>query len=149
MKTKSMLIWKIRLAFGSAILTLLVVGAVSYRGMVVSSESDQWVRHTHEVLEKLQDLRAAMQSIESSYKRFALTAEESYLRPYHASIVSIEQDQAIIRNLTVDNPVQQRQTPTLEKLAAQKVQFAERVISLRRTKGLEAAANGIQSGPGQ
>jgi CHASE3 domain len=81
---------KVQLAFGSAILTLLVVGAVSYRGMVVSRESDRWVRHTHEVIENLQDLLLAMEGIESSYRGFALTGKESYLESYHASILSAE-----------------------------------------------------------
>src|ERR1700729_220008 len=45
-----------QLAFGSAILTLLVVGMIFYRGMVVSGESAQWVSHTHQVLESVQDL---------------------------------------------------------------------------------------------
>jgi hypothetical protein len=35
MTTKSLLSRKVQLAFGSAILTLLVVGAISYRGMAV------------------------------------------------------------------------------------------------------------------
>ena len=35
------------------------VGAVSYRTIVLSSESDRWVRHTHEVLETLQSLLSA------------------------------------------------------------------------------------------
>ena len=39
MTTKSVLSRKVQLAFGSAILTLLVVGAISCRGMVMSSES--------------------------------------------------------------------------------------------------------------
>ncbi|HVS90113.1 MAG TPA: PAS domain S-box protein [Candidatus Acidoferrum sp.] len=149
MKPKSLLSRKVQLAFGSAILTLLVVGAVSYRGMVVSSESDRWVRHTHEVLEKLLDLLSAMQSIDSSYRGFVLTGKESYLESYRASILSAEQDEATVRNLTVDNPIQQRQLPALERLAVQKIQYAETVISLRRTKGLEAAVDAIRSGPGQ
>ncbi len=59
-----------QLAFGSAILVLLIVGAISYRAMVVSSESDRWVRHTHEVLESLQSLLSAMESLESNARGF-------------------------------------------------------------------------------
>jgi PAS domain S-box-containing protein len=149
MKTKSPLNWKVQLAFGSAFLTLLVVGAISYRGMVGSSESDRWVRHTHEVLENLQDLLSAAQGIESSYRGFALTGENRFLEPYHASLLRVAQDEATVRNLTVDNPTQQRQIPALEGLAAQKIQFGDSVISLRRTMGLEAAAEVIRSGAGQ
>ena len=125
------------------------MGAISYRGMVVSSESDRWVRHTHEASENIHDLRFAMESIESSYRGFALTGKESYLESYRASILSAEQHEATVRNLTADNPEQQRQLPALERLAAQKIQFAEMVIGLRRAKGLEAAADAIRSGPGQ
>jgi hypothetical protein len=50
------LIRKVQLAFGSAVLTLLIVGGVSDRAIAVSSESDRWVRHTHEVLETLPEL---------------------------------------------------------------------------------------------
>src|ERR1700680_1078629 len=98
MKNKSLLTRKVHLSFGFATLTLLVVGAISYRGVVVSRESDRWVRHTHEVLENLQDLVFAMESIESSYRGFALTGKESYLESYGAGKVSTEQDKAIIRN---------------------------------------------------
>jgi len=149
MKTKSLLNRRLQLALGAAILASLVVGAISYRSMVASTESDRWVRHTHEVLEKLQNLLAAMQSIESSYRGFALTGEKSYLESYRASLLSAEQGQASVRNLTVDNPKQELLLPTLERLAAQKIQFAETVISLRQTTGIEAAADVVRSGTGQ
>jgi len=149
MKTKSLLNRKVQFAFGSAILTLLVAGAISYRGMVVSTESEQWVRHTHEVLENLQDLLLAAQSFESSYRGFALTGEESYLESYRAGILSAEQHEATVRSLTVDNPEQQRQIPALESLTVQKIRFAETVISLRRTEDLAAAAEAVRSGQGE
>jgi len=121
-------------------LASLVVGAISYRSMVASTESSQWVRHTHEVLEKLQNLLTAIRSIESSYRGFALTGEESYLESYRASILSAEQDEATVRTLTADNPKQVILVQTLERLAAQKIQFGEWVIGLRQTMGLAAAA---------
>ena len=149
MTTTSRLNRKVQLAFGSAIVTLLVVGAISYRGMAVSSESDRWVRHTHEVLENLQDLSSTMESIESSSRGFILTGKEPSLESYRASILSAEQDEATVRSLTADNPVQRRQLPALEALVAQKIQFAEMVMNLRRAKGLEAAADAIRSGADQ
>jgi PAS domain S-box-containing protein len=149
MKTKSLLNRGVHLALGAAILASFVVGAISYRSMAASTESDRWVRHTHEVLEKLQNLLAAMQSIESSYRGFALTGKESYLDSYRASIASAQQGEAAVRNLTGDNPKQEILVPTLERMTAQKIQFGERVISLRQTTGLEAAADAVRSGPGE
>ena len=123
-----------------------VVAAISYRSMIASTESDRWVRHTHEVLEKLQNLLSAMESIESSYRGFVLTGKESYLESYGASILGVEQGEATVRNLTADNPKQVILIPTLEGLAAQKIQFGERVIGLRQTTGMEAAADAVRSG---
>ncbi len=123
-----------------------VVGAISYRSMVAVTESDQWVRHTHEVLERLQDLLSEMRGIESSYRGFALTGKESHLESYRANVLSAEQDESTIRVLTADNPKQRIQIPNLDRLVAEQVQFGERVISLRQTKGLEAAADVVRGG---
>jgi PAS domain S-box-containing protein len=146
---KSLLNWNIGLAFGAAILALLVVGAISYRTMVVSRDSDRWVRHTHAVLENLQDLLIAGESIESSYRGFVLTGEQAHFASYRANMLSLERHETAVRNLTVDNPAQQRRISDVERLAAQEIQFVERVVALRRGQGFEAAADAIRTGPDQ
>jgi PAS domain S-box-containing protein len=140
---------KVQLAFGSAIVILLVVGAISYRSIFLSSESDQWVRHTHEVLENLQNLVTDMERIESSDRGFALTGEVVYLESYRASVLRAGQDAAAVRTLTKDNPRQQLQLPALEELMAQKIRLGGVAILLRQTKGMEAAAEALGSGRGQ
>jgi diguanylate cyclase (GGDEF)-like protein/PAS domain S-box-containing protein len=146
MRPKPGLNHKTRLAFASAMLTLLVVGAIFYREMVVSRDSARWVSHTHEVLESIHDLLFAVESIGSNSRGFALTGKESYLESYRTGVLKIAQDQAAIRHLTLDNPEQQRQIPLLESLTAQEIQRAETVIRPGRAQGLAAAAT--QDGPG-
>jgi PAS domain S-box-containing protein len=141
--------FKIKLAFGSAVAILLVVGAVSYRSIGVSKDRDNWVQHTHEILSNLQELRFAMQAINGTASGFALTGNESDIEPYHAAVSSLEQHQAAIRTLTVDNPEQQRQLPALEILEAKRIQRAETIIGLRRTKGLAVVAEDARTGPSQ
>jgi PAS domain S-box-containing protein len=149
MKSKSQLNRKVQLAFGSALLTLLVAGAISYHSIVVSSESDRWVRHSHEVLASLQDVLLAMRSVEASSRGFVLTGQEAYFESCRASILRLGQEQAMVRDLTADNPAQRSRLLTLARLAAEKVQLSEKVIGLRRSQGLEAAADAIRSAPGQ
>src|ERR1700733_14538913 len=147
MKTKSFSNRTVQVAFGSAIAILLVVGAVSYRSIVVSRDRDKWVQHTNEVLTNLQDLRFDMQTINATVRGFGLTGDESFIEPYHAAVANMEQHQAIIRNLTVDNPVQQSQLPALEKWEDARIQRAETIIKVRRTQGLEAVAENVRTGP--
>jgi len=138
---------RVQLAFGSAILTFVVLGAISYRAVSLSGESDGWVRHTHETLEALQGLLLAMEDIEASYRGFALTGKGSYLQSYAANVANARLDQVAIGNLTQDNPRQQVQLPALRSLITEKIQFGETIIALRRTEGLEATTETIKKTP--
>jgi PAS domain S-box-containing protein len=141
MTTKSVLNRRVQFAFACAVLTLMAVGAISYHGMIVSANSDRWVRHTDDVLENLQRLLSTIRNVESSYRGFVLTGKEPYANSYHVSVANVQLDIATIRDLTVDNPVQQNQIPVLERIAAQNSEYADAIVSLRRTKGLQAAAD--------
>ena len=149
MKTAYVSKRKERLAFGAAILALIAVGAISYRGMVVSGESDRWVRHTHEVMENLQDVLSATENLESSCRGFVLSGDHKYVESFHSDISLAKHSETNIRFLTEDNPVQQRQLPTLDGMLDEEVAFSELVMSLRGTKGMEAAADAIADGQGQ
>jgi PAS domain S-box-containing protein len=149
MKTKLMANWKVQLAFAAAFVTLFVVGALSYRTIVVSGESDRWVEHTQEVLENLKSLQFEMGSVSASVRGFALTGKDDYLEPFRASKLNIQQHLAAIRTLTADRPEQQRRLPGLERLATERMARGDMVVALRRDQGLEAAAHDIQNGPSQ
>ncbi len=149
MKKKSLLSGKVQFAFGTAILALLVVGAISYRAIVVSSDSNLWVRHTHEVIENLEDLRAAMQMVESSARGYLLTGNESFLESYHAGVSKTQEDEALARRQTVDNDGQQRRLSALELLTAQNFTLAEKTLNLRRTVGSQSANSAILVGSGK
>ncbi len=144
---KSFLNGKVRLAFGFAMLTLLLMGSFSYRWMVISDEGSGWVRHTHAAIESIQDLSVAMESVESSSRGFVLTGKEADLDTYRASILRAGQDQATIRLLTADNQAQQLHFPTLESLSAERIQQADTTIGLRRNKGLAVAVAALGTGP--
>jgi PAS domain S-box-containing protein len=147
MSTSSLSNRTVQLAFGSAIAILLVMGALSYRSIVASDESDGWVRHTHEVLDNLQNLTAGMAEVSSSIRRFVITGEDSDLAPYRAARSEVERLASVLRDATLDNPEQQRRLPILEKLAAERMQRAELIIGLRRNQGIDAAMKSVREGP--
>jgi CHASE3 domain sensor protein len=126
---------KVRLAFGAVIVTLLLAGAMSYRAIAVSGESDHWVRHTHVVLQDLQNLLVAMDHIQTSSHAFALTGAESSLATYGASKSRVGQEEAALAYLTADNPTQQRVLPALKRIAAENIRWADTGIALRRANG--------------
>jgi PAS domain S-box-containing protein len=138
----------VQLAFGAAIAILLIVAGFAYRSIVISAENGLWVQHTHEVLENLQEMQFALETVSSSIRGYVLTAEETYLDPYRAARVSLERHMAAVGELTSDNPVQRENMLVLERLAAGRMARAEEIINLRRSQGLSAASEAISAGPG-
>jgi diguanylate cyclase (GGDEF)-like protein/PAS domain S-box-containing protein len=129
---KAALKQKVRLAFGAVILTLLLAGAMSYRAIAVSSESDLWVRHTHVILQSLQNLLVAMDNIQADSRAFVESGSESELAAYQASKSRIEEEESALHNLTADNSRQQQLIPELRKIDAENIQWADAGIALRR-----------------
>jgi signal transduction histidine kinase len=141
--------WKLQIAFGSAFLLLAFVGSFCYRSIIQSNESARWVTHTRDVLKSIELLRYSMEAITSNIRGFLITGEDSYLATYRANLADVQKQRTEIRNLTADNPEQQRKLPALESLTAHRIERAEVLISLQRTAGFEAAAESIRSGPGK
>ena len=75
MNTKSVSDHKVQLPLGGAGLALIVVGAISYRGIVVSSESDRCVQHTHKVLVERHGGIVSVESQPRQGSTFRLTLE--------------------------------------------------------------------------
>jgi PAS domain S-box-containing protein len=140
---------KLKLALGSALVTVVAFGAISYRWVVASTESSRWVEHSHKVIESINELVFTMERIESSSRGFVLTGNEGYLQSYNVLASTIKHDQSAIRLLTMDNAEQQRRLPALESLSGEQIRRAEAAIDLRRTQGLSAAATFISQSPGE
>jgi PAS domain S-box-containing protein len=147
MKALSISNWRVQFAFGVTILALLIVGAISYRELTSSIESNRWSRHTHEVLESIHDLSLDWASISSDSRGFVLTGENSYFESYRAEAVKAQEDAEVIRRLTVDNPKQQARISILKPQITDRIEQVEQITSLRRTQGLTAAVAEMQRIP--
>ncbi|WP_088360743.1 PAS domain S-box protein [Rhodomicrobium vannielii] len=137
----------VQIAFGLAIAVLLAVGAFSYRSIVASSQSNQWVRHSHEVLRSLQDLSSSMEGMSSGVRRFILTGEETDLSQYNAAKQRMAELGPVVAKELSDNPVQANRLAILAKLAAERTERADSLIALRRERGLEPAVEAAKGDP--
>src|ERR1700753_3668290 len=146
--TSSPLNRRVRLAFGAAVLIFMIVGLVSFRSMVLSTRSERWVSHTHEVIANLDDLLTAMSTVESSGRGYILTGKDSYLDTFRQYKLREQQDEAKIAILTADNPVQQARLPELASIASRRIKRSELVIGICQSQGMEAAAEAIRGGEG-
>ena len=155
MKTKSLFGRKVQLAFGSAILVPELQpwarSPIAPRSSLAKA-TNGCATPSFEVLEDLQNLphRDAKRRIELP-RICPNGAKDSSSSSLTASAsMRSRQEEAAIRNLTADNPrTAASPSGSLKRFAIKRFNTARTVIALRQTKGLESAADAIQSGPDQ
>ena len=140
---------KIIAGFGTALAMLILVGVLSYRSMVRSEEDRLWVTHTHLVLERLDAVLTNMLDMETGARGYVLTGEGSYLDPYNDAIDRVRQNVKDVRELTVDNPVQQRAVARLESMVSDGLAAVRHPIEIRTQEGLAAGAESVLTGSGK
>jgi CHASE3 domain sensor protein len=133
-----------QLGFGTVVAVLLVVGAIAYRSLIVSSESAHRAQHTNEVIEHLAKLRLAMENIESGYREFALSGDDLFLQLARANKSHVAQELGALRALTADNPTQQRRLVIITDLEERIVQRGDVIVRLRQPVGTESAVDLIR-----
>jgi methyl-accepting chemotaxis protein len=140
---------KIGSGFGSAVLALIIVGAVSYDSTIKLIDSAEWVRHTHEVINGLDEVLSGMKDAETGQRGYVITGEARYLEPYEGARAVVDQKLKSLRELTADNRVHQQRLTAIEPLVNSKFAELQETIDLRRTKGFEAAEQVVASDKGK
>src|ERR1035437_9879709 len=70
-------------SFVLALLVLLVAGLGAYRQGRTNVASEQWVPYTYEVLGEHNPILSLMQDVETGYRGYVISDEDSYLEPFN------------------------------------------------------------------
>src|ERR1017187_4020777 len=140
---------KARGGFRFLLTCLVVIATVSYISVVRMNRDDAWVAHTHQEISALRMLLATVTDGEAGQRGYIITGQESYLEPYHFAIAHTTDGLRQVRNLSADNPLQQRRLNALEPLITQRMAEFDKGIELRRKQGLEAAEQHLLTGKGK
>lgn len=138
----------IAVGFGLAFTLLFAVGVVQHGTTGQLVEAGQRVAHTDVVLAAIQTVLADVKGAESWLRGYAATGDDKFLAPCRAAINETPNHLRQLRQLTLDNPRQQRWLDTLEPLVARRFNHMERVIELRKNRGLPAASDFMLQGEG-
>jgi signal transduction histidine kinase/CHASE3 domain sensor protein/ActR/RegA family two-component response regulator len=130
---------KIQVGFALALACLVLIGWVSYLSVHRLAEDEAWVRHTDEVIGRLQSLLATVTEAETAVRGYVITGDESHLVPYRQSLQALNVNYQSLRRLTADNIQQQRRLGELQPLLTQRTAEFRTLIDLRRMDGFEAS----------
>ena len=131
-----------------AAVLLLVCGLTWDRLAAVQTE-DGWVRHTYVVLASIKDLEISLRDAESGQRGYVMTGDGRYLQPYTQAVGRIGAEQEDLRQLTLDNPVQQSRLRALAAPLQQRLDFMATVRRVRDASGFDAALALIRTGLGR
>src|SRR5580693_2078677 len=107
---------RLLVGFGVGLLAFLSLSLVSWKSAGQLAEATDWVRHTYEVLAKLQKVNSDVISVQTAVRGFVITGQDDYLAPYRDALREQQDDVRTLGQLTADNPRQQRRLITLEDL---------------------------------
>ena len=140
---------RILAGYGVVLVVVGAVGIVAYRATTDLIGSASLVAHSHKVKETLADLLSTLKDAETGQRGFVLTGQERYLEPYTNATREVDRKIQDLRDLTVDQPAQQRQVDKLQPLIVGKLAELAETISLRSSKGQSAALEVVLSDKGK
>lgn len=130
---------KILIGFGLALVFLVVIGIASYRSTTRLIEIAGWVTHTHKILEELATVLPRLADAESGGRGYVIAGQERYLEPYTGAAQAVNERLRQLKDLTADNPAQQRRLDSLASLIESKFNILKETIAARREKGFGPA----------
>jgi CHASE3 domain sensor protein len=140
---------KIALGFALSFVLLAAIGGLAYRSVDSLAKTSYAVTHSHAVLEHLAGILTQLTNAETGQRGFVITGNEAYLEPYREGTVAAPKLVEELRELTLDNPSQQRRIADAERLIEGKFAELRRTIDLRRTVGFEATQKVVASNEGK
>ena len=136
---------KIVTAFLVGFLAVALVGAATYYNAHSLLDRNDLVVHTYRALSAIDDVLGYADEIQSGARGYLLTDKNDYLEPYHHGIIAVNGSIKSLRELTADNPVQQRNIDHLEASINKSIAGTERELSAKQSPaaGIISATIGI------
>jgi methyl-accepting chemotaxis protein len=140
---------KLAVGFSVSLVLLVAIGVVAYRALDVLTKTSSSVTHTHTVIEHVGRVLSLLKDAETGQRGYVITGDEAFLEPYHASADEVGKVVKDLRELTLDNPNQQKRLDDAEPLVAAKLGELRRSIDVRKTAGFEGAEKIVAGGEGK
>jgi len=121
-----------QLAFGSAVVLLLLSGLAAYDAVVRLRAAQEWVSHTRDVQSGLADLNSLSTRAGRARTRYVDSGDDNFLQEYQSAAAEIPTRLKQLRRLTADNPEQQGNWTHLESITNLRFSLLDRSVQLKR-----------------
>ncbi|ASZ12537.1 response regulator [Chitinophaga pendula] len=112
---KLSLVNRLYLGFALVISLILVGGYLTWQTFNTQTEEAGWVQHTYRVLNNSERVQRLLFDMEASRRGFRSTFNKRFLEPYETALPKVAPAINDLRTMVSDNPVQFRNTDSLER----------------------------------
>ena len=139
---------RILIGFTTCALIILGVAIFSFNNTQKFVASNEWVDHTNQVLFELEETRVFNIQAETSARGFVITGNPDYIGSFTEAHTKIMEHLTNVKELTIDNPIQQRNIEKLEQQINDRIDNLNKCIAFRKID-FEKARELVASGEGQ
>lgn len=118
------------IGFGLSLIILLASSTASYLSIQNLLGSMTRVTTTQHVLEDLEKVISSLKDAETGQRGYLLTKDEEFLEDYHGATETVLVLIASIKNLSTENPEQQKNIAKLEKVTSKRLKLLDEVLAL-------------------
>jgi CHASE3 domain sensor protein len=122
-----------QLAFASAVILLFLSGVATYLTIVRVLQSEKWVVHSHEVQAALGNVDSAVVGVGRACSGYVITGGADFFNSFEVALPKVSRALQNVRDLTIDNPEQQKLCTRLEELTARRVALFRESVELKMT----------------
>jgi signal transduction histidine kinase/DNA-binding response OmpR family regulator/CHASE3 domain sensor protein len=120
----------LQIVFFISTLLLLVSLVSSLYSTKELVDSSKMVNHTNEVLIEAENLISYMKDAETGQRGYIITLDPVFLEPYKEAKINVSKSSQSLKNLTVDNPVQQKNIEEANVLIGKKMYQMQKIIGI-------------------
>ena len=135
---------KIFAGYFLAIAIIVFFGVTAYWNTNALLTDSKWVIQSISTMKKITTVLSTMKDAETGERGFIITGNESYLEPYIQGRDSVYTILKSLRSMISDNANQIRRVDKAKSLIDNKLSGIEKNIQLKKSKGFEAAASGVE-----
>src|SRR4029077_3483802 len=122
-----------KVAFVSAVVLILLCGVAAIVAISRYSNSAQWVNRTYEVTVAAGRVESTLSEAARARLSYITSGDPSFLQQYESAKKEVSEDLLHVRELTLDNPLQQDKFNRLGKLANQRIALLQTSLDARAT----------------
>jgi signal transduction histidine kinase len=127
---------------------LVVIGAVSVWSLSKTREYNDWVDHTHKVVESTDRVQNLILAAESGERGYLLTGDAAYLSLYAPPVGALPHELQDLSELVSDNPRQEARVATLGQAVSKRLRTLRVSVALYRSGQRDTAQAVVRSGRG-